>query len=97
MARGEVLGWLNADDAYAPHAVAEAVAALEGVSLVYADVTRVNDDGANPRRIRSRPEFDLWTELNAGLWHLLAGRLLHAGGVRRRRRAGREPAADDGL
>jgi hypothetical protein len=26
----------------------------------------VNDDGVNPRRIRSRPEFELWTELNLG-------------------------------
>jgi glycosyltransferase involved in cell wall biosynthesis len=66
LARGEVLGWLNADDAYEPHAVAEALAALHGVGLVYADVTRVNDDGVNPRRIRSRPSWDLWTELNDG-------------------------------
>ena len=26
----------------------------------------MNDDGVNPRRIRSRPAFDLWTELNEG-------------------------------
>ena len=68
LARGEVLGWLNADDAYLPGAVAEALAALEstGAGLVYADVTRVDDDGVNPRRIRSRPTFDLWTEVNTG-------------------------------
>ena len=66
MARGDVLGWLNADDAYAPDAVAAAVAALQDVGIVYADVTRVNDDGVNPRRIRSRPVWDLWTELNDG-------------------------------
>jgi glycosyltransferase involved in cell wall biosynthesis len=67
-ARGAVLGWLNADDAYLPHAVAEAVAALQahGAGLVYADVTRVNDDGVDPRRIRSRRPFDLWRELNEG-------------------------------
>jgi glycosyltransferase involved in cell wall biosynthesis len=67
-ARGEIFGWLNADDAYAPHAVASGVEALQasGAGLVYADVTRVDDDGVNPRRIRSRPEFDLWTELNLG-------------------------------
>jgi glycosyltransferase involved in cell wall biosynthesis len=65
-ARGAVLGWLNADDAYEPNAVAEAVAALGDAALVYGDVTRVNDDGVNPRRIRSRPSFDLWTELNLG-------------------------------
>jgi glycosyltransferase involved in cell wall biosynthesis len=68
LATGEILGWLNADDAYEPGAVAEAVEALRatGAGLVYADVTRVDDDGVNPRRIRSRPEFDLWTELNLG-------------------------------
>jgi glycosyltransferase involved in cell wall biosynthesis len=67
-ARGDIFGWLNADDAYEPHAVAAGVAALQasGAGLVYADVTRVEDDGFNPRRIRSRPEFDLWTELNLG-------------------------------
>ncbi len=66
MAKGEVFGWLNADDAYEPYAVAEALDALDGVGLVYADVTRINDDGVDPRRIRSRPSWDLWTELNDG-------------------------------
>jgi glycosyltransferase involved in cell wall biosynthesis len=67
-AAGEILGWLNADDAYLPDAVAKAVAALEssGAALVYADVQRVNDDRVNPRRIRSRARWDLWTELNDG-------------------------------
>jgi glycosyltransferase involved in cell wall biosynthesis len=68
LAGGEILGWLNADDAYEPLAVEQAVAAIAetGAALVYADVTRVNDDGVDPRRIGSRPEFDLWTELNLG-------------------------------
>jgi len=66
MAKGEVFGWLNADDGYEPYAVAEALDALDGVGLVYADVTRINDDGVNPRRIRSRPSWNLWTELNDG-------------------------------
>lgn len=65
-ARGEIFGWLNADDAYKPSAVEHAVEALDDAALVYADVTRVNDDGRNPRRIRSRPVWDLWTELNQG-------------------------------
>ena len=67
-ARGSILGWLNADDYYLPDAVAGAVQALEetGAGLVYADVTRVDDDGVNPRRIPSRPSWDIWTELNAG-------------------------------
>jgi glycosyltransferase involved in cell wall biosynthesis len=68
LASGAIVGWLNADDAYLPNAVEAAVAALEqtGAALVYADVTRVNDDGVNPRRIRSRSEWHLWTELNLG-------------------------------
>jgi len=68
LARGEIFGWLNADDAYPPDAVAEAVDALAAgdVALVYADVTRLNDDGVNPRRIPSRPSWDLWTEANLG-------------------------------
>ena len=68
VATGDVFGWLNADDAYEPAAIESAVAELQesGAGLVYADVTRVNDDGVNPRRIRSRPTFDLWTELNLG-------------------------------
>src|SRR5205823_10324133 len=33
MARGDVLGWLNADDAYEPDAVAGAVAALQNVGI----------------------------------------------------------------
>ena len=63
-AAGEIFGWLNADDL----AVAEGVRALteSGAGLVYADVTRVNDDRIDPRRIRSRPRWDLWTELNEG-------------------------------
>ena len=67
-ARGEILGWLNADDYYLPDAVEQGVRALResGAALVYADVTRVDGDGDNPRRIRSRPNWDLWTELNAG-------------------------------
>jgi glycosyltransferase involved in cell wall biosynthesis len=66
LASGDILGWLNADDAYEPSAVADAVPALAGAGLVYADVIRVDDDGENPRRVRSRPTFDLWTELNLG-------------------------------
>lgn len=68
MATGHLFGWLNADDAYVPEAVAQGVAALResGAALVYADVVRVDNDGVNPRRIRSRPKFDLWTELNLG-------------------------------
>jgi glycosyltransferase involved in cell wall biosynthesis len=67
LAEGEIFGWLNADDVYLAEAVAAGVAALsDGAALAYADVTRVNDDGVNPRRIRSRAEWNLWMELNLG-------------------------------
>lgn len=68
LANGEIFGWLNADDAYPPNAVGEAVAALSGrgLGLVYADITRMNDDGVNPRRIQTRREWDHWTEANLG-------------------------------
>jgi glycosyltransferase involved in cell wall biosynthesis len=67
-ASGEVFGWLNSDDTYLPDAVASGVEALRSTqaALVYADVERVNDDHVNPRRIPSRPTWDLWTELNDG-------------------------------
>lgn len=68
LARGEILGWLNADDAYLPGAVEQGVAALaeSGAGLAYADVERVNDEGWNPRRVRSRPAWDYWAEVNTG-------------------------------
>jgi glycosyltransferase involved in cell wall biosynthesis len=68
MTHGEILGWLNADDSYPSNAVGEAVAALadRDLDLVYADITRLNDDGVNPRRIGTRREWDLWTEANLG-------------------------------
>ena len=67
LAEGAIFGWLNADDAYPPNAVEEAVQALStGVGLAYADITRMNDGGVNPRRIETRREWDLWTEANLG-------------------------------
>jgi glycosyltransferase involved in cell wall biosynthesis len=68
MATGEIFGWLNADDAYPRNAVREALAVLAGgeVDLLYGDITRMNDDGVNPRRIPTRPTWDLWTEANFG-------------------------------
>lgn len=68
MATGEIFGWLNTDDTYPRNAVADAVAVLtEGeIDLLYGDITRMNDDGVNPRRIPTRPTWDLWTEANFG-------------------------------
>lgn len=46
-ARGEVLAWLNSDDTYLPHAVSQAVAALErnpDVGLVYGDANLIDEE-----------------------------------------------------
>ena len=47
-ARGEILAWLNSDDTYQPHAVAEAVACLRErpeVGLVYGDANFIDENG----------------------------------------------------
>lgn len=47
-ATGEVLAWLNSDDTYEPHAVAEAVAFLQehpDVGLVYGDANFTDENG----------------------------------------------------
>jgi glycosyltransferase involved in cell wall biosynthesis len=47
-ATGQYLAWLNSDDAYQPHAVAEAVAYLEAnpqVGLVYGDANYIDGNG----------------------------------------------------
>ena len=88
LASGEILGWLNADDAYESEAVAAGVAELvdTGAGLVYADVTHqvAPDlrplDGAQPR-----------------LRHLFAGGVLHARGARCGRPLGRVASSHDGL
>lgn len=65
--RGEVLAYLNADDAYVPGAVAGVVDTFRrtGADLVFGDVRLVDDDG---RRIRDLKftEFDLETFLYEG-------------------------------
>jgi glycosyltransferase involved in cell wall biosynthesis len=47
-AHGEVLAWLNSDDTYQPHAIAEAVAFLRSqpeVGLVYGDANFIDENG----------------------------------------------------
>jgi hypothetical protein len=51
-ARGELVGWLNGDDAYVPDAVERAVARFDdpGVDLVYGGMDVVTADGESRRR-----------------------------------------------
>jgi len=59
MSRGEILGYLSADDLLAPHAVSTSVAALErhpDAVLTYCDFNLVDPDGAVVRRVRT-PDF----------------------------------------
>jgi glycosyltransferase involved in cell wall biosynthesis len=47
-ARGDILAWLNSDDTYEPHAIAEAVEFLRGrpeVGLVYGDTNFIDENG----------------------------------------------------
>ena len=59
LAKGQVIGLLNAGDHYAPDAVATAVSALEsGLDFVYGDTELVDDNGQVVRFNRGR--FSLW-------------------------------------
>jgi len=47
-ARGEILAWLNSDDTYQPHAIAEAVAFLQThpeLGMVYGDANLIDEAG----------------------------------------------------
>jgi glycosyltransferase involved in cell wall biosynthesis len=47
-AKGNILGWLNSDDIYLPHAVSEAVGYLQAnpdVGMVYGDANLINEAG----------------------------------------------------
>jgi glycosyltransferase involved in cell wall biosynthesis len=47
-ATGDILAWLNSDDTYQPHAIAEAVEFLQShpeVGLVYGDANFIDEDG----------------------------------------------------
>jgi hypothetical protein len=56
-ARGEIIGWLNADDVYYPGAVSRAAAYLEAhpeVAMVYSDFDFIDGRGQRIRRIVAR-------------------------------------------
>jgi glycosyltransferase involved in cell wall biosynthesis len=68
LAKGEVIGWLNADDYYLPDAVASAVRRLLAhptAGVVYADALLVDHAGQELSRLRSEP-FDLERALDFG-------------------------------
>lgn len=66
-ARGEIFGWLNADDLYLPGAIATAVTALLqfGAGLVYGDYVKRDVETGWERRVDART-FDLEWQLNEG-------------------------------
>lgn len=67
MARGEIVGWLNADDTYTPGAVGAAVAALEAnpeTALVYSHCNLIDEHDKITHRLIA-PPFDLSRELVA--------------------------------
>ena len=68
LARGEIVGWLNADDFYLPHAVASAVRELTSdptAAAVYGNALVVDEQGRELSRARSGP-FDLERALTFG-------------------------------
>ncbi len=64
MARGEIFGWLNADDYYLPGAVAAAVAVIQeaGAGLVHGGWRQVEEDGTTIRDVEVVP-FDYHRQL----------------------------------
>jgi glycosyltransferase involved in cell wall biosynthesis len=57
MARGEIIGWISADDVYRPGAIGKAVAALDArpdAVLVYCNFLEIDADDREVRRERSR-------------------------------------------
>jgi glycosyltransferase involved in cell wall biosynthesis len=68
LASGEILGWLNIDDYYLPHAVAAAVRELQGdteLAAVYANAILVDESGTEIGRSISEP-FDFDRALRVG-------------------------------
>ena len=62
-AKGEIIGWLNADDTYQPSTVSTAIHFLQenpSIDCVYSDVQVIDDTGQLIGVSRSQP-FDLWT------------------------------------
>lgn len=60
--RGEIIGWLDSDNAYEPGAVREAVRILEenpDAGVVYAGVIDIDENGETVRRYMPPPDFTL--------------------------------------
>jgi len=79
--RGEIVGWLNSDDVYRPHAIERAVAIFQAypeVGLVYSDVDSIDTEG----EVFNRMSYDHW-----GLKDLMAFNILGQPGVFFRRSA----------
>ncbi len=54
-AKGEIVGWINSDDYYLPHAISSAVTAFErnpDVAMVYGDMLAVDQHGATTNVLR---------------------------------------------
>jgi GT2 family glycosyltransferase len=66
LARGEIIGWLSADDLYLPGATSHAVAELtadSSLAMVYADYVEIDERGERLRELHC-VEFDLDVQLN---------------------------------
>jgi len=69
-ATGEIVAWLNSDDAYLPGAVASAVRALQAdpdLALVYGDVRSIDGDG----RLINVMRYDDWDLADLMSFHIL--------------------------
>jgi glycosyltransferase involved in cell wall biosynthesis len=64
LTNGEILGWLNSDDLYAPGAIKRAVAGLESAELVYGDARIIDRDGVDQGLAGNVEPFDLWRLVN---------------------------------
>ena len=70
LARGEILGWLNADDVYLPGAIAAAVDALRstGCALVHGGWRQIDENGATLREVAPLPfDYRLQLEVRNGV------------------------------
>ena len=70
-AKGEFLAWLNSDDTYQPHAVAEAVAFLQArpeVGMVYGDANYIDEKGSSLGRFPAAQTN--YTLLRRGFVHI---------------------------
>ena len=69
IARGEIVGWMNADDFYLPGAISKAVHALQrnpGVALVYCNFLEVDEHGVEIDKRRTKQAS--WQEMLARIY-----------------------------